>query len=104
MGLKTTYYLRTLAASQIEKSSLDAGKFGFTQKRQQEPATTLANGAADVVAAAMVEAASYVGPGGIAGEVVVSPPIVAEPLTVTAIEEPQPKLCRIDDPECEACQ
>ncbi len=33
LGLKTTYYLRTLAASQIEKSTLDAKKFGFTQKR-----------------------------------------------------------------------
>lgn len=33
-GLKTTYYLRTLAASQIEKSTLDAKKFGFTQKRE----------------------------------------------------------------------
>ncbi len=32
-GLKTTYYLRTLGASQIEKSTLDAGKYGFTQKR-----------------------------------------------------------------------
>jgi ribonucleoside-diphosphate reductase alpha chain len=32
-GLKTTYYLRTLGASQIEKSSLDANKYGFTQKR-----------------------------------------------------------------------
>jgi ribonucleoside-diphosphate reductase alpha chain len=36
MGLKTTYYLRTLGASQIEKSTLDAGKFGFTQKRSYE--------------------------------------------------------------------
>ncbi len=34
MGLKTTYYLRTLAASQIEKSTLDATKFGYTQKRE----------------------------------------------------------------------
>ena len=34
MGLKTTYYLRTLAASQIEKSTLDASKYGFTQKRE----------------------------------------------------------------------
>ena len=33
LGLKTTYYLRTLAASQIEKSTLDAKKFGYTQKR-----------------------------------------------------------------------
>jgi ribonucleoside-diphosphate reductase alpha chain len=33
-GLKTTYYLRSLGASQIEKSTLDANKFGFTQKRE----------------------------------------------------------------------
>ena len=32
-GMKTTYYLRTLGASQIEKSTLDASKFGYTQKR-----------------------------------------------------------------------
>ncbi len=44
LGLKTTYYLRTMAASQIEKSTLDASKFGFTQKREtkkkeEEPMT-----------------------------------------------------------------
>jgi len=36
MGLKTTYYLRTLAATQIEKSTLDASKYGYTQKREYE--------------------------------------------------------------------
>lgn len=35
-GLKTFYYLRTLGASQIEKSTLDAKKFGYTQKREYE--------------------------------------------------------------------
>ncbi len=34
MGLKTTYYLRTLGASQIEKSTLDAKQYGYTQKRE----------------------------------------------------------------------
>lgn len=33
-GLKTMYYLRTLGASQVEKSTLDAKKFGYTQKRE----------------------------------------------------------------------
>jgi ribonucleoside-diphosphate reductase alpha chain len=33
MGLKTTYYLRTMAVSQIEKSTLDAMKYFLTQKR-----------------------------------------------------------------------
>jgi len=35
-GLKTTYYAKTLGASQIEKSTLDAKKFGFTQNRSYE--------------------------------------------------------------------
>ncbi|MEM7481753.1 MAG: ribonucleoside-diphosphate reductase subunit alpha [Acidobacteriota bacterium] len=64
LGLKTTYYLRTLAASQIEKSTVDAGRYGFTQKRAEAPE----------VAAAIAPTA------------------------------PADNLCRIDDPECEACQ
>jgi ribonucleoside-diphosphate reductase alpha chain len=31
--VKTTYYLRTLGASQIEKSTLDMGEYGRTQRR-----------------------------------------------------------------------
>ena len=42
-GLKTTYYLRTLGASQVEKSTLDAGKFGYTQKRDSEQIGCLIN-------------------------------------------------------------
>ena len=37
-GMKTMYYLRTLGATQIEKSTLDAGKYGFTQKREHADA------------------------------------------------------------------
>lgn len=36
-GLKTTYYFRTLGASQVEKSTLST-EYGFTQKRQYETA------------------------------------------------------------------
>ena len=68
LGLKTTYYLRTLAASQVEKSTLDAGRFGFTQTREYQ---------APVPARSAVPA----------------PAAVADPA-----------LCRIDDPDCEACQ
>ena len=35
-GMKGTYYLRSLGATQIEKSTLDAKKFGFTQKREYQ--------------------------------------------------------------------
>ncbi|MCR4323144.1 MAG: ribonucleoside-diphosphate reductase subunit alpha [Candidatus Azambacteria bacterium] len=33
MGLKTTYYLRTLAVSQVEKSTMNTEEFGSTHKR-----------------------------------------------------------------------
>ncbi|MFP8891102.1 ribonucleoside-diphosphate reductase subunit alpha [Natrialbaceae archaeon A-CW2] len=39
LGLKTTYYLRTLGASQIEKSTLDMGEYGKTQHRDATPTT-----------------------------------------------------------------
>src|SRR4029453_4209559 len=92
MGLKTTYYLRTLAASQIEKSTLDAGKYGFTQKRQQSEVATAVAGpvmAADreTGGAALLEIAAMSAGGdettaifattvGVAGEIVVSAPLV----------------------------
>ncbi len=34
MGLKTTYYLRSLAASQVEKSTVDTAEYGSTHKRE----------------------------------------------------------------------
>lgn len=36
MGLKTTYYLRSLGASQVEKSTVNASEFGSTHKRDAE--------------------------------------------------------------------
>jgi ribonucleoside-diphosphate reductase alpha chain len=36
MGLKTTYYLRSLAISQVEKSTVDPGQFGKTHLRTVE--------------------------------------------------------------------
>ena len=83
MGVKTTYYLRTLAATQIEKSTLDASKFGYTQKREYD---------------AMVAAEPANGGNGRERE-------MPDELG-TAPTEPvgPPKLCRIEDPDCEACQ
>jgi ribonucleoside-diphosphate reductase alpha chain len=41
LGLKTTYYLRTLGASQIEKSTLDMSEYGKTQRRDEAPSESL---------------------------------------------------------------
>lgn len=35
LGLKTTYYLRSLGASQVEKSTVNAAEFGSTHKRSE---------------------------------------------------------------------
>ncbi len=79
LGLKTTYYLRSVAASQIEKSTLDAEKFGFTQKREAALAVVQGAGvmsAAETAIASATQHASQTGP----------------------------KVCLINDPTCEACQ
>jgi len=78
-GLKTTYYLRTLGASQIEKASLDANKFGFTQKRIYKS-----------MESAAVETFTEAQPS-------VSP--VSDEDIVTGVS------CNIsDNPECDVCQ
>lgn len=40
MGLKTTYYLRTLGASQVEKSTIDTATYGRTHRRDNIPQET----------------------------------------------------------------
>ncbi len=39
-GLKTTYYLRTLSASQVEKSTISTAEFGSTHNRKRSDTTT----------------------------------------------------------------
>ena len=39
-GLKTTYYLRTLAATQVEKSTLDVNRFGIQPKWMKNRSTS----------------------------------------------------------------
>ncbi|MBI3671800.1 ribonucleoside-diphosphate reductase subunit alpha [Candidatus Azambacteria bacterium] len=82
MGLKTTYYLRTLAISQVEKSTVSTAKFGSTHIRQE---------AKPVPAKA---------------EIKEERPRVefAVAKTTQAESAKQPKLCKILDPDCESCQ
>ena len=84
LGLKTTYYLRTLAASQIEKSTLDAGKFGFTQKRVYQSAENPEPGTQKELFEVKKLPVEFATDGGTATGAI-----------------PQ---CKIDDPDCEACQ
>ncbi|MCC7218839.1 MAG: ribonucleoside-diphosphate reductase subunit alpha, partial [Burkholderiales bacterium] len=78
-GLKTTYYLRTLAATSAEKSTGRGGELN---------AVSAGSGLAGANAAAGKSASA----GGAAGA------------TAKLDDEPLPKACLIDDPTCEACQ
>jgi ribonucleoside-diphosphate reductase alpha chain len=84
LGLKTTYYLRSLAASQIEKSTLDAGKFGFTQKRVYQTAENPEPGTQKELFEIKKLPEAFATDGGVDANGV--------------------KLCKIEDPDCEACQ
>jgi len=82
-GLKTTYYLRTLAATQAEKSTGAGGELNAVPSSAQlTPSAPFAQLGAATFAAA-------------AGSHVAAAPKVAEP---------EIKYCSIDDPSCEACQ
>ncbi len=135
MGVKTTYYLRSMAASQVEKSTVNTSEFGKTHLRggsgnadnepklgqratDQIPASEIPAPApmpqpAPVMAAATIEPVAAV----VEETVIITDNAAVETITETVTEavtykvEPVPlaqqanfKLCRLDDPECEACQ
>lgn len=77
-GLKTTYYLRALAATTTEKSTINTGA---------------------------LNAVSAGGDSGFAAAPAVAKPVVSEIEQASFGEAaPVPKACSIDNPDCEACQ
>jgi ribonucleoside-diphosphate reductase alpha chain len=85
-GLKTTYYLRTLAATQVEKSNADINSFGL------QPRWMKSKSASSEIHVNRAEDAPDS-----ASEIIPAPHI---PVT----EASQYKACSITDPDCEACQ
>src|SRR2546429_5546078 len=74
-GLKTTYYLRTLAATSAEKSTGQGGELN-----------------------AVTSSGGNIGASGLAASIKASAP------RSHAGQETEPKLCSIDDPNCDSCQ
>ncbi len=74
-GLKTTYYLRTLAATSAEKSTGKGGELNSVPTH-----------------------------GGMSGHSATASISGGPSLDETTIQMEAPKFCAIDDPECEACQ
>ncbi len=108
MGLKTTYYLRSMGASQIEKSTLSTKVYGYTQSRQHNDLSSVSMN--EQVIASKEEnlaATSKV------SDLDVSPPESNDANRKNGRYEESDKnefnldpskACKIHDPECEACQ
>jgi ribonucleoside-diphosphate reductase alpha chain len=110
LGLKTTYYLRTLAASQVEKSTVDTNRFGLTHLRKGKKPSAVEVGAS-VVAKVPAFAAVASRPMAMPSNLSTSRPLAsagASPAkSLKSVDIPAAagvKLCKINDPECEACQ
>lgn len=101
-GLKTTYYLRTLGATQVEKSTVGAAG---THLRSKEGSVSKADAAA--VAATMTSAPTSMA--NVVAAAVPSPIATPSPFTKDIREEatvakPQIKLHVAEDAICESCQ
>lgn len=92
LGLKTTYYLRTLAVSQVEKSTI-ASQETVGRGKTPEPKK-------EVVEAPKPKVVS----GTSVSMNAVSQPIAEKKKSASVPTVDDTKLCRIDDPDCEACQ
>ena len=111
MGLKTTYYLRTLAMSQVEKSTVKTQEYGETHTRRtflEKSASP--DGAAEALSIERVTTTTVAThePAMTAAQEASVPSLqktlvsVVPPASLS--EETSPKLCTINDPDCEACQ
>jgi len=83
-GLKTTYYLRTLGASQVEKATVSTASFGSTHTRKA--------GAGMAAAVATVEEA-------------INPSVTPEPLTAAAMAAKYARVAAGEEAGvCESCE
>ncbi len=92
LGLKTTYYLRSLGASQVEKSTVNASEFGSTHKR--DAGSDVQSSAGAVASGISASSVSVSMP--VATAVVATPapvmPVVAKSTPVTAVTSPIPSM------------
>ncbi|MCX6756637.1 MAG: ribonucleoside-diphosphate reductase subunit alpha [Candidatus Nomurabacteria bacterium] len=93
LGLKTTYYLRSLGASQVEKSTVNTSEFGSTHLRDGKASIlTPQNQINEIPATSVVEVSS------------IPSMVVSELVENVTIEKPKYTIYRsIQEEECESC-
>lgn len=124
MGVKTTYYLRTMAASQVEKSTVNTDQFGSTHLRGGS--NNLAEAVSENTATEVVapQAQEEKQPAVMAAKVETPVATITDDVAVAdnsshqvnpmfamnaandskVTEQETYKMCRLDNPDCESCQ
>ena len=98
-GLKTTYYLRTLAATGTEKSTAHrGGQLNAVDTGGGAANFSYSTAAADTVSSTQSNVQNSV------ANSAVNSATSSESMSLTSNDPIAPKFCAIDDPECEACQ
>ncbi len=88
LGLKTTYYLRSLGASQVEKSTVNASEFGSTHKRDAGADSTTASAMGTQISSPVASALSSA----VAQTAVVATPEVVVP--IASVVSPIPSMVK----------
>lgn len=88
LGIKTLYYFRTMGASQIEKSTLDAKKFGYTQKRDYRDFAAPEQPITETTTAIVQESVAPV----LLADTIIEPMVAGKACSLSS------------DPECDVCQ
>ncbi|WP_093288510.1 ribonucleoside-diphosphate reductase subunit alpha [Verrucomicrobium sp. GAS474] len=98
-GLKTTYYLRSVAATSVEKSTLDVNRRGLQPRWMKNKSASSnikvdrAEEAAEVPAATVPQASPMPAVAKVSEDDITAGPGVEAP-----------KACSLDNPDCESCQ
>ena len=94
--MKTTYYLRTLAATQVEKSTVDVNRYGVQPRwmKNKSASDDIQMDRETTAEAALAKGLRTDAPA----------QVVAAPHPAPATDMTNVQACSLDDPDCEACQ
>ena len=95
VGLKTTYYLRSLGATQVEKSTIDINKFGLQPRWMKSKSAS-----GDVQVQRQAESANEANGSDSNGSDSNSVDATLE----STERQPEAQVCDMNNPDCEACQ
>lgn len=106
LGLKTTYYLRSLGASQVEKSTVNASEFGSTHKRDASDTVSSSPTVEMSVPSSIAVPMPVAQVSTVAPIMSMVPPMVPKETVSVLAQAPKVKynITALPEATCEACQ